>query len=545
MGATVLTVGEIFSDRYQLELPYFQRGYAWQEEHVGRLLANLREAAARGGAGWHTLGVIIVVHRAGEVRAGITDGHQRLITLTLLLAVLRDLEGDAELRRRLASHIAGADGRLRLTTAKAGQTALAAFVQNDGATSVPTPESASRSDSEANIIANRDWLREKLANGDIDAAERRRLAELVLDHCHLAVVSVEDEAAARLLFTTMHDTGLRPEPSDLMKAEVLGCIEPDERAERQAIWESHEARLGREGLARLLRDIATIGTGEIVKKEAPRTLFEHFALDQPGNARRFIDERIGPLGDCLARVMGAPHRVGVADGGISRRIAYLVDLVTAHDTWRAPLLAWLEKHGGDDAQTAEFMRRFEPRAFMNQLLGIEPQDRERVYLALIDEIRAGTALTTGRALAISDAERREAIAVLTKDGNAKRRNVQLLLRINGAIDGDDRIVAVPRASIEHVFPKRPRQSSNWLTDFATPAAEALRGTLGNLALFTDGEQNEAKNRDWSEKRAVLAKSPFAVTRRAAERTTWRPEDVVARSRELADILLRSFGLAGT
>ena len=38
-------VARIFSDDFRLVLPYFQRGYAWQESHVARLLADMLEQA--------------------------------------------------------------------------------------------------------------------------------------------------------------------------------------------------------------------------------------------------------------------------------------------------------------------------------------------------------------------------------------------------------------------------------------------------------------------------------------------------------------------
>ena len=39
------TVATIFADTYRLVLPYFQRGYAWQEAHAARLRGAALSAA--------------------------------------------------------------------------------------------------------------------------------------------------------------------------------------------------------------------------------------------------------------------------------------------------------------------------------------------------------------------------------------------------------------------------------------------------------------------------------------------------------------------
>jgi hypothetical protein len=544
MDATVVSVGQLFSDDFRLELPFFQRGYAWQVQHVARLIDNLEQAISGVfGIAWYPLGNIILVAPPGAPEAGITDGHQRLMTLTILLAVLRDLETDPVARARLAGHITDVAGRPRLATARSAQRTLADLVQRDGSTLTAAPQDDLHSESEDNILATRDWLQQRLGLARMTAEARRQLADFVLARCLLSVVRVSDEVAAQLLFSTMHDTGLRPDPGDLFKADVLAAIDPEERQERQEVWEAHEARLGRAGLDHLVCDIATIAVGRPVRSDAPHVLRQHYGLGDAANARRFVDERLAPLGRRLVDVFDSPRRVGHADGGISRRTSYLVELVVSHDTWRAPLLKWLELAGSDSAATAEFVRRLEARAFMNQLLGLEPHDRERQYMRLLREIEDGRALDKASALAIAADERREVWSVLTTANFARRRNVQLLLRINAAIDGDDLVRTVPIATIEHVFPKKPRAKSSWIETFSTSADTALRGTLGNLALFTQGEQNEARNRDWMLKRAVLAASPFAITRLAAMRATWGPDDVRARSEELATILFRSWGLA--
>lgn len=555
--AAVETVGGIFSGRYRLELPYFQRGYAWTEHHVAQLLDNVGEAM-RGelGLDWYPLGVIILAHGSNAGAMLVTDGHQRLMTLTILLAVLRDLETAPRLQSRLAEHVADAAGAPRLTTMATAQDTFASHVQATGATTAGGPDSVGLTDSERNILVNRDWLRRRLGGlppepgSDMEAMspeERRRLAEFVLDRCELTVVTVDSQKAARLLFTTMHDRGLRPEPGDLLKAEVLAAIDPEERGERQEAWESLEARLGRDGLEKLLSDVQTIATARPAVAGAERRLVDRLGLDAQGAAARFVDGMLKPLGDRLADVLAAPHAFDVVDGGVARRLDYLATLVIGHETWRPPLLLWLDRHGLDKEATMEFLRRLEARAFVNQLVGETPSRRDARYIRLIEEIRAGTALDQaslrGGGLGIPDGQQRQARALLTADRFLHRRHTVLLLRIDGALDGDGPIRRLPRGTTEHIYPRSPAADSRWRQDFPDGRARQLCDSLGNLALLTSEAQNLAQNRDWPDKRPVLAESPFVISRQAAGCDRWRPEDIRRRTGELAEALLASWGIA--
>ena len=88
--ATVVPVGGLFSESYGFHLPWFQRAYAWREEHVGRLLADMIEAMGSPKRRYF-LGAIRIAggHEPGAI--SLIDGQQRMVTLTILFALLRDL----------------------------------------------------------------------------------------------------------------------------------------------------------------------------------------------------------------------------------------------------------------------------------------------------------------------------------------------------------------------------------------------------------------------------------------------------------------------
>jgi uncharacterized protein with ParB-like and HNH nuclease domain len=92
------SVGEIFSERYAFVVPPYQRQYAWKQEHAGELLDDLLLALGDSDGPLeeqdpYFLGSIVLIER-GRQEYEIVDGQQRLITLTILLAVLRAAHPD-------------------------------------------------------------------------------------------------------------------------------------------------------------------------------------------------------------------------------------------------------------------------------------------------------------------------------------------------------------------------------------------------------------------------------------------------------------------
>jgi uncharacterized protein with ParB-like and HNH nuclease domain len=85
----------IINGTTQFVIPVFQGDYTWQAEpQCAQLWRDVLRAAHTGGETGHFLGAIVYV-ATGDSLAAFTrwlliDGQQRLTTLTLLLAALRD-----------------------------------------------------------------------------------------------------------------------------------------------------------------------------------------------------------------------------------------------------------------------------------------------------------------------------------------------------------------------------------------------------------------------------------------------------------------------
>ena len=87
-------IREIFEGSYQFEIPDYQRPYAWTTEQAGELFDDLisamQEARISGATSQYFLGSIVLIKNDREPKSSVVDGQQRLSTLTMLFAVLRE-----------------------------------------------------------------------------------------------------------------------------------------------------------------------------------------------------------------------------------------------------------------------------------------------------------------------------------------------------------------------------------------------------------------------------------------------------------------------
>ena len=94
MATTKIT--DLFNDRY-FEIPRYQRGYAWEKQHIRELFDDIKEAIDSNSS--HYIGTVVLSKCATDSKKFyVVDGQQRLTTVTLLIAQLLHKIQDDETR---------------------------------------------------------------------------------------------------------------------------------------------------------------------------------------------------------------------------------------------------------------------------------------------------------------------------------------------------------------------------------------------------------------------------------------------------------------
>jgi Protein of unknown function DUF262/Protein of unknown function (DUF1524) len=544
-----LGVEHLLSGEFRFTLPWFQRAYAWPTEHVARLLGNIKEAmAAPEKARHYPLGTVMLARPPGSHETtAIVDGHQRIMTLTILFAVLRDLESDAKLKARLDALLAvpAASGAVRvhrLGPRSGPEGFIARYVQSPGATLVPLEdEIGTLSTAELAIIENRAYLAHALGPGGMTEDERRALARFVAEACWMIVQTVPDEDLAWRMLNIEEETRLSFSENDQAKATLLTAMPAEQRERAAEIWEQIEARLGAPDSFALLTHLRRLRTKRRPVVPASSELCQLFGLATNGIA--FMESIYLPAAERFATLRAR----AVGEGVARRKIAVSLGALQAFDpqSWVPAALLWLEQRRPGKDETADFFLALERLVWLMRIGGVDPVVQENKLLRLLTEIERGVSVGRMRELAIDGKVKADALAALSGPNFFAKHYAGLVLRRLETVHGTDP-GPVDRVSvtIEHVLPKRPLAKSAWRKTFTTQEMVASHANrLGNLTFLTAIDNNQkAGTLDWSAKRPIFAASGFALSKRAAAVPVWDAAAIKARTQELIRDLVAAWEL---
>ena len=548
--ASEQNLDKVFCDEYLFEIPFYQRPYAWTTDEVGELLEDLLFAMKRGDDCPYFLGSIVLVKGDGP-DSKVIDGQQRLTTLTILLCTLRDLATRGDVRTALDARVrqrpdplAGTTEVMRLRLRPRDQDFFRANVQHDGAIPIML-ESPPRgiTDSQQRILENARCLQVKLSAQDED--HRTALAEFIIQHCYLVIVSTRDTGSAYRIFSVMNDRGLDLTPPDILKAEVVGDIDATDQREYSEKWENIEQELGRNRFTDLFAHIRMV----YAKAKARRNLqdeFRDFVLENR-TGTLFIDQILEPYADAYERVLGLSNEDGTGDDSICARLRHLSRL--DNYDWIPPAIAFFRFHPHDLGQLAKFIAALERLAYGLFIRRANINERIGRYADILQAMESGDAIWRADGpLQLRADERREILSAL--DGpvyTLPRVPKPLLLRLDGLLAAAGARYDHPVISIEHVLPQNPRGHSRWLQWFPDDE-ERLNWThrLANMALLSRRKNSSASNLEFETKKTEYflrgGVSPFALTTQVANESEWTPSVLERRQRRLISALKREWRL---
>ena len=548
--ASEQNLDKVFCDDYLFEIPFYQRPYAWTTEEVGELLDDLLFAMDKDAEAPYFLGSIVLI-KGDSPDSKVIDGQQRLTTLTMLLCTMRELAENREVREALDGRIrqkrdvlAGIQEVVRLRLRQRDQDFFHANVQNDGG--VPTmiestvPQST---DSQERIYENAKFLHGKLK--ELGQERLTRLAKFVIQSCYLVTVSTTDTSSAYRIFSVMNDRGLALEPTDILKAEIVGEIETSRQQEYSDKWENIEQELGRDRFGELFAHVRMV----FAKAKARRNLqdeFQEFVLKEYTGAA-FIDRTLEPYADAYERVLGISDEYPADAGKFGTYLGHLRRL--DNRDWIPPAMAFFHRNPNNPEQIASFVKDLERLAYGLFIRRANINERISRYAMVLQAIERGDPLRQdGSPLQLGLDEK--AAILRTLDGPVYRlpRVPQpLLLRLDGLVAGTEASYNRPVISIEHVLPQNPPGNSQWRKWFPDDEERELwTHRLANLVLLSLRKNFRASNLDFKRKKDEYFKrgnvTPFALTTQVLGKSEWTPAILERRQNDLVGRLKKEWRL---
>lgn len=548
LSTFVYGIGHLISDR-QLAIPDYQRSYSWNIDEVTELWDDIAKAM-RIGAREYFLGSVVTTTTQSP-RQQVVDGQQRLATVSLFYAAMRDIfktrsdERAAEVERDFL-------GRKNMATRELEPNLRLNAEDNDIfqrliAGDRNAADSTKSQDSHRRLVAAYDLLRERLEviiaglpaeNWQVPLVEWH---DYMLKRAKVIEVHVSNENRAFVIFETLNDRGLNLSTADLLKGHLFGTS-GTRIEECKVAWSQTMAPF----------------VGQSESADAADTFLRHYWASTRGVAR--------------VKALFSEMR-GTVDNE-QQAVDLAKNLARSAPLWSSMFDRDAEYWRPFDDQTKSALESLSSlnveqcRPLLLAAMRSLPTDEVSLLLGLVLSwsirwfvVGGGSAGVTERLYAETAREVSEE-GVTTAAGIADRfahrvptdrdfRTVfsthtvrrgwlarYYLIALEKAANGEAQPELVPntdksQVNLEHVLPKNAVHK-DWAS-FSPDELNDMKLMLGNMVLLRAADNTNLGNGDFQSKRTALAASRLTLTKEVGLETDWTPDAIRRRQDRLADL----------
>lgn len=545
-----LTIGELFGGQNSFICPPFQRPYSWRPEMASELCEDLQEASVRwaGGEGRafesedpYFLGTLIVARRPGNSPFSVIDGQQRLVTLTAILAILRDRISDPSLRLDIQGFIErpeqlaiGLPRSERVKPRDIDQTDYRNWVvEQDGTTHLPN-----RANGEHSLFL--DAL--KAIDRSLENAQEsyyRTLAEFILKRCSVVLIDAGTVAAAFRLFKSVNRPGQPLSEIDFARTEYIGVSDDvgAEGVQLAAAWDAVESDLSEKEFQKYIEIVATKTVGSHRATSLASTLQNISRSPQLSIAFR------SNLYSFLQSFKALEH-YNLDFGGDSAAVNNALISLSNWDNegWKNIAIDWLITRPSS-ANTIKLFRGLEALCIYFVINAVPKRQQtirfKNIHAAIEDPNLFNSASSP---LYLNRDELSKTLDKLTQPIRNTKIIKPLLSKLNtmmGASPFEKEYLDT--LTVEHVLPQKPAKNSNWAALFQDATArKRYTLLLGNHALLTRSANPRGSNKDfWDKKKAYFSfegHQSFPITTQIAIYEDWTPDVIEGRTEDMRKMI---------
>lgn len=542
-------------------VPLYQRPYSWGRDQLDVLWQDILAEAERikdgvTGSG-HFMGSVVLApsplaHAAGGLQQWlVVDGQQRLTTLMIALAAIRDhvRDTDPEAAARidveyLINQFRKGDERLRLLPTQVDREAFRACI-------LQLP----RADVADGVGAAYRFFRSNLLSFDEpdDPNDVARIEDVIRQRLRLVEITAEKGDNVHRIFESLNNTGLKLSQADLLRNHLFMLLPNRAEEVYSDVWLPMQRSLGAHlellmWLDLLLRGNDKAKQGDVYKEQAERLRAVERDEDAVVDEIVKLSRRSGHLAILLNpelekndRVRSALVRLNEWGGQISYPSSML-------------LLEWREKGFLDSAGVARGLALVESFLVRRMIVGVPTNNLNRILNAVPREIcdaddlidALHRYLSAPRRYWPTDGAVRDAVKTrpFYWHGRGPQRSF-VLRRIEESYESPEPVDwQAAKVTIEHIMPQK--LNDVWRRELAADAAasglsveelhESLAHTLGNLTLSALNEP--LSNHSFDKKREILKRGTLYLNREIISSAQWGKAEIEARAARLAKRIVR-------
>ena len=558
-----IVIGEVFS-RFWFRIPDYQRAYVWGKDEISELIDDVNYASEHNPEGQYFLGSM-VLRKATRTTDGVSfeeyellDGQQRLTTLMLMLACIRDRVTDAKLKGACREMLYQEENKWKKIPGRNRivydiRDNVGAFIEryikaDDGSCSTDLPGiAASKNLSLGNMAAGMQTIHASFhdaerfpASGDFD-----RFVGYLLNNALFIYVSTEDLDDAFRLFTILNDRGIPLSNSDILKAKNLGAITGEkDRGKWAEYWEEVEGEMGRDEFDRFLSLVRTI----YVKDKAREGLLKEFDERIYGSKPPLLAlgsdtfEAVKAYKDAYDEAIQFDDLPATLGNAYRNRINVMRRGLPSTD-WIPPVLAWYRKFKAQ--KLLDLIESIDNKFSADWIVQLTPTQRISNMNDVLKAIDAAKVPDDVLASTVFDFDGKQLATLLDGAIYGRRFAKYVLLRLEYLLASHAAPLNLPdEISVEHILPQTPGKTSQWIKDFTEEQREAWLHRLGNLMLLSRRKNTSLGNLDFADKRVRYFEDrveSLPNSQRLLATTTFALTDLEFRHKDLLERLAGSYG----
>lgn len=508
---------KIFSEEFWFIVPQYQRPYVWQEENIQELIDDLYYAFENKQNSEYFLGALVLKRTTEkEFREyEILDGQQRLTTLCMMMAVIRDLIKKPQYKYTLSQMIYQEENellkvpsrnRIKYNTRDKVKDFVKDYIIANGST---RKRDLVNYHEDTNISVSNMAKAISTMHTIFDNKENlEAFAVFLLNNVLFIYVSTDNTEDAFRLFTILNDRGIPLSNADILKSINIGEIGEEDLDEYSKHWEYLEEKYHK-GFDRFLSFVRTI----LLKNKPSSNLLDEY---EKNIYQKNILKKGKNTIDFLIELDGIYDKIiDLNDENLSNEYKNLVTIMKLglhSDEWIPTVLSYFLKF--EYYNLDEFIKKLEYKFIGDLMSNVSPSKRRENLNNIIKTIE----IVSKENMDILF-ENRELFDI---DKNIFRKNINgdiygkkytkyLLLKMEYLMNDNSVYLSnYKEISIEHVLPQNPLKKSYWRRDFTEEQRKLWTNKLSNLVLISNKKNVKLANLDFKKKKEEYLKNRMDV-----------------------------------
>jgi uncharacterized protein with ParB-like and HNH nuclease domain len=542
MEAKESKIIDILTENKKYVVPSYQRPYSWDKSNTEQLIEDIYNSFCQENEEYF-IGTLICIHK-GDYTYEIVDGQQRLTTLSLIFAKMKDLISDNKrAKENLQKRVLPIDDfsdkpqEPRLKVRNKEYDLYYNYILQGNSSFLPdAPTSTQKL-----FIDNFKTIEEYLLSKADDEAILCNLARYILERVYVVFVQTDNFTSSFRLFNVLNTRGMPLASSDLIKNSLFEVAEDSgEGYEKvEEYWNKIEDTIGVENMDKFL--MLNRVSQKKDRDRAVKNLVDEYA-DLLKNV--YSNKTIKFTVDLLK---AAENYQRIRDLEFEDMVLFKVfsSLSRLSDEWVPPILALMNRMEKDSSitkkQLKEYVQFFE-KCYMHGWFKKQVRSkREIVCFSALVAINTGKKFQEIIDVIKDHADNLGFISSLDDDiyePSPNRINFlkAVLLRMDQEMQ-DDSVYKTyhGRITIEHVLPQRSL-NDYWKARFTDKEHTEWLHKLGNLALISGAKNSEAQNSSFDKKKEVYGRNnkkvSFDITKDLCDYSEWNIASVSERHQTL-------------